>query len=74
MLDTLIANFHRKGGILGRPSVTSFLSYIYELGVSPVEPVRWGPPIDRHGVAYEDSLEYWLRVKRGENPYPTKRP
>ncbi|MEM1894446.1 MAG: molybdopterin dinucleotide binding domain-containing protein [Acidilobaceae archaeon] len=74
MLDTLIANFHRKGGILGRPSVTSFLRYIYELGISPVEPVRWGPPIDRHSVAYEDSLEYWLRVKRGESPYPTKRP
>ena len=86
MLDTLIGNFHRKGGVLGRPSTTSNLNYVYDAGTSGFgEPVRWGPPIDRHGYAYENTLEYWLRVKKalkegktGEEAirvaYPTKRP
>ena len=50
MLDTLVGNFHRKGGILGRPSTTSYNNYVYDAGTSGFgEPVRWGPPIDRHG-------------------------
>jgi anaerobic selenocysteine-containing dehydrogenase len=75
MLDTLVGNFHRVGGILGRPSTTSYNDKIYNCGISGFgEPIRWGPPIDRHGYMYEDTLEYWVRVKRGENPYPARRP
>ncbi len=85
-LDILIGNFHRRGGLLGRPSLTSYNSYLYDLRDSGFgEPVRWGPPIDRHKYSYEDTLEYWLRVKKamkegkkGEEAvkaaFPTKRP
>lgn len=75
MLDTLIGNFHRKGGILGRPATTNFSTFAYHVGTSGFgEPVRWGPFIDRHKSKYEDTLEYWIRVKRGESPYPARRP
>ncbi|MEM4970188.1 MAG: molybdopterin-dependent oxidoreductase [Sulfolobales archaeon] len=74
ILDTLIGNFHRKGGLLGRPGTTAYTNYIYTLVPPPEAPTIWGPPIDRHRYAYEDTLEYWLRVKRGEKPYPAKRP
>ncbi|MEM4024252.1 tetrathionate reductase subunit A [Pyrobaculum sp.] len=86
MIDTLVGNFHRKGGLLGRASTTSFNNYVYNVGPSGFgEPVRWGPPIDRHGYKYEDTLEYWLRIKKavkegksGEEAvkaaFPTKRP
>jgi anaerobic selenocysteine-containing dehydrogenase len=75
ILDTLIGNYHRKGGILSRPSTTAFSAKLYNCGSSGFgEPIRWGPPIDRHGYAYEDTLEYWLKVKKGEKSYPAKRP
>jgi anaerobic selenocysteine-containing dehydrogenase len=86
VLDTLIANFHMRGGMLSRPSTTSYNSYLYNVSDSGFgEPVRWGPPIDRHGVDYASTLEYWLRVKKaikegksGEEAlkaaFPTKRP
>jgi len=86
MLDTLIGNFHRKGGQLGPSPTTSDTNYIYNVGVSGFgEPMKWGPPIDRATYAYENTLEYWLRVKKalkegktGEEAiraaYPTKRP
>lgn len=74
-LDILIGNFHRKGGLLGRPGTTSYNNYLYDLRDSGFgEPLRWGPPIDRHGVEYEKTLEYFLKVKKGERPYPTRRP
>jgi tetrathionate reductase subunit A len=86
VIDTLIGNFHRKGGVLGRPSTTSYRSYLYNVDFSGFgEPVRWGPPIDRHAYDYTNTLEYWLRVKKaikegktGEEAikaaFPTKRP
>ncbi|MEM4448223.1 MAG: molybdopterin dinucleotide binding domain-containing protein [Fervidicoccaceae archaeon] len=86
VLDTLIANFHMRGGMLSRPLTTSYNSYLYNVSDSGFgEPVRWGPPIDRHGVDYASTLEYWLRVKKaikegksGEEAvkaaFPTKRP
>jgi anaerobic selenocysteine-containing dehydrogenase len=75
ILDTLIGNYHRRGGILGRPATTKSTVNLYNCGTSGFgEPPRWGPPIDRHRYAYEDTLEYWLKVKRGENPYPARRP
>lgn len=74
-LDILIGNFHRMGGILGRPSLTSYNNYLYNCSASGYgEPVRWGPAIDRHYAAYEKTLMYYRKVKRGENPYPAKRP
>ncbi len=85
-LDILIGNFHRKGGLLGRPSTTSYNSHLYDLRDSGFgQPVRWGPPIDRHKYSYEDTLEYWLRVKQAikegksgkeavKAAFPTKRP
>ncbi|MFN7105970.1 MAG: molybdopterin-dependent oxidoreductase, partial [Pyrobaculum sp.] len=85
-LDILVGNFHRKGGLLARPSVTSYNSYLYDLGHSGFgEPVRWGPFIDRHRNSYEDTLEYWLKVKKAikegksreeaiKAAFPTKRP
>ncbi|MDM7274644.1 MAG: molybdopterin dinucleotide binding domain-containing protein, partial [Thermoprotei archaeon] len=86
ILDTLIGNFHRKGGLLARPSLTSYNSYLYDLRDSGFgEPVRWGLFIDRHKNGYEDTLEYWLGVKKamkegkkGEEAikaaFPAKRP
>ncbi|MEM4449166.1 MAG: molybdopterin dinucleotide binding domain-containing protein [Fervidicoccaceae archaeon] len=86
ILDTLIGNYHRKGGLLGRPSTTSYNSYLYDLRDTGFgEPVRWGPPIDRHRYMYEDTLEYWLRVKKAlkegrtsadalKEAFPTRRP
>jgi len=75
MLDTLIGNFHIKGGMLGRASTTSYSNYVYNISASGFnEPIRWGPPIDRHKYAYEDTLEYWLKIKKKENPYPAERP
>ncbi|MFN3804669.1 MAG: molybdopterin dinucleotide binding domain-containing protein [Pyrobaculum sp.] len=86
ILDTLIGNFHRRGGLLGRPSTTSYNSYLYDLRDSGFgEPVRWGPFIDRHKYSYEDTLEYWLKVKKAikegktggeaiKAAFPTKRP
>ncbi|MEM0463206.1 tetrathionate reductase subunit A [Pyrobaculum sp.] len=85
-IDTLIGNFHRMGGLLGRAANTSYLSYVYNVGYSGFgEPPRWGPPIDRHNYAYEATLEYWLRVKEAlkegkswedavKAAFPTKRP
>jgi anaerobic selenocysteine-containing dehydrogenase len=65
VLDTLIANFQMRGGMLSRPLTTSYNSYLYNVSDSGFgEPVRWGPPIDRHGVDYASILEYWLRVKK----------
>ena len=86
VLDTLVGNFHRKGGLLARPSTTSYNSYLYHLAHSGFgEPTRWGPPIDRHKYSYEGTLEYWLRVKKAlkegkdsseavKSAFPTKRP
>ncbi len=74
-LDMLVGNFHRAGGLLGRPSTTSYNNYLYNCGTSGFgEPLRWGPPIDRHRAEYEKTLLYYRKVKRGENPYPAKRP
>ncbi len=74
-LDILIGNFHRAGGLLARPSTTSYNSYLYNCGASGFgEPPRWGPPIDRHRAEYEKTIMYHRKVKRGENPYPAKRP
>ncbi|MCE4613714.1 MAG: tetrathionate reductase subunit A [Desulfurococcales archaeon] len=75
ILDTLIGNYHVKGGLLARAKHTSYNKYVYHVDKKGFgEPVKWGPPIDRHKAKYEDTLEYWLRAKRGENPYPAKRP
>jgi len=75
ILDTLIGGYHRKGGVLGRPATTASTVKLYNCGTSGFgEPPRWGPPIDRHKYAYEDTLEYWLKVKKGEKPYPARRP
>ncbi len=86
VLDILIGNYHRKGGLLGRAAHTKYNNYLYNTGKKGFgEPVRWGPPIDRHRYAYEDTLEYWLRVKRAlaegkgwdeavKAAYPAKRP
>jgi len=75
ILDTLIGNYHRKGGILGRPATTAYNTKLYNCDSSGFgEPPRWGPIISRQRYAYEDTLEYWLKVKKGENPYPAKRP
>ncbi|GBC69583.1 Tetrathionate reductase subunit A [archaeon HR01] len=74
-LDILIGNLNRKGGLMARASDTNYNSYLYNTGSSGFgEPTRLGPPIDRHAYAYENTLEYWLKKKRGENPYPAKRP
>ncbi|MDW7977736.1 MAG: molybdopterin-dependent oxidoreductase, partial [Candidatus Caldarchaeum sp.] len=74
-LDILVGNYHRIGGILGRPSLTSYNNYLYNCSASGFgEPLRWGPPIDRHAVEYEKTIMYYRKVKRGENPYPAKRP
>ncbi|GBF09941.1 molybdopterin oxidoreductase, molybdopterin binding subunit [Aeropyrum pernix] len=74
-LDTLVGNYHRKGGLLARAGHTKYNSYVYHVDTKGFgEPVKWGPPIDRHKAKYEDTLEYWLKVKKGENPYPAKRP
>lgn len=74
-LDILIGNLNRRGGLMGRASHTNYNGYLYNTGTGGFgEPPRLGPPIDRHGYAYETTLEYWLKVKRGENPYPAKRP
>lgn len=74
-LDTLVGNYFAKGGVMGRPSTTKASIYLYNVGTSGFgEPVRFGPPIDRHAVSYEGTLEYWLRSKAGLSPYPTKRP
>ncbi len=74
-LDILIGNYHRSGGILGRPSLTSYNNYLYNCGASGFgEPLSWGPPIDRHSAEYEKTIIYYRKVKRGESPYPAKRP
>ncbi|MEM4298138.1 MAG: molybdopterin-dependent oxidoreductase, partial [Nitrososphaerota archaeon] len=74
-LDILVGNFHRSGGLLARPSTTSYNSYLYNCGASGFgEPPRWGPAIDRHKAEYEKTLMYYRLVKKGENPYPAKRP
>lgn len=73
-LDILVGNYHRKGGLLGRAGHTNYNTELYN--VSPTgfgEPVKWGPPIDRHKYYYEKTLEYHLKSKEG-NPYPAKRP
>jgi len=74
-LDLLIGNYFAKGGLMGRASTTNYNGYLYNVGASGFgEPVRFGPPIDRHGASYESTLEYWLRSKSGSSPYPAKRP
>ncbi|MEM3613750.1 MAG: molybdopterin-dependent oxidoreductase [Nitrososphaerales archaeon] len=74
-LDLLIGNYFAKGGVMGRASTTNFNGYLYSVGTSGFgEPVRFGPYIDRHGVVYENTLEYWLKSKSGLSPYPAKRP
>lgn len=74
-LDILVGNFHRMGGLLARPSLTSYNSYLYNLSASGFgEPISWGPPIDRHRAEYEKTIMYYRKVKSDENPYPAKRP
>ncbi len=74
-LDTLIGNYHRKGGLLARAGHSKYNKYVYHVDKKGFgEPTKWGVPIDRHKAKYEDTLEYWIKVKRGENPYPAKRP
>ncbi len=74
-LDILIGNYHRSGGIMARPSLTSYNNYLYNCGITGFgEPLRWGPWIDRHQGEYEKTIMYYRKVKRGENPYPAKRP
>jgi anaerobic selenocysteine-containing dehydrogenase len=74
-LDILIGNFHRAGGLLARPSTTSYNVYLYNCGASGFdEPPRWGPAIDRHKAEYEKTIMYYRKVKKGEDPYPAKRP
>ncbi|MEM0482184.1 MAG: molybdopterin-dependent oxidoreductase [Nitrososphaerota archaeon] len=74
-LDILVGNFHRSGGLLARPSTTSYNNYLYNCGASGFgEPPRWGPSIDRHKAEYEKTLMFYRKVKKGENPYPAKRP
>jgi anaerobic selenocysteine-containing dehydrogenase len=74
-LDFLIGNYHRKGGLMGRASHTKYNYYLYNTDYKKFgEPKHWGPPIDRCKAKYESTLEYWLKVKKGEDPYPTKRP
>jgi len=74
-LDTLVGNYFAKGGVMGRASLTKARNYLYHVDYSGFgEPVKFGPPIDRHGASYESTLEYWLRSKLGSSPYPTKRP
>jgi len=65
-IDTLLGNIHKKGGLLGRAGHLDYNEFIYDL--KKVKNVSWGPPIDRHGVAYEDSFEYHFKG------YPAKRP
>ena len=74
MIDTLMGNFHRKGGLLARAAHTNYNKKAYNTNYKGFgEPVKWGPMLTvKH--RYEDTLEYWLRLKRGENPYPTRIP
>lgn len=65
-IDTLLGNIHKKGGLLGRAGILNYNEFIYEL--KKVKNVNWGPPIDRHGIAYEDSFEFFFKG------YPAKRP
>ena len=74
-LDVLTGNFHRSGGIMARPSTTSYNNYLYNCGATGFgEPPGWGPSIDRHRAEYEKTIMYYRKVKGGENPYPAKRP
>ncbi|RLJ71180.1 tetrathionate reductase alpha subunit precursor [Hydrogenivirga caldilitoris] len=74
MLDILIGNYHRKGGLLARAGHTKYNKYIYHVDKKKFgEPPKWGPPIDRCKYGYEKTLEYWIRLREGK-PYPTKRP
>ena len=75
-LDILIGNLNKKGGLMARASHTKYNDYLYSTGYKKHfgEPPHFGPPIDRHKYEYENILEYWLKVKKGENPYPAKRP
>ncbi|BAJ49924.1 molybdopterin oxidoreductase, molybdopterin binding subunit [Candidatus Caldarchaeum subterraneum] len=75
VLDIIVGNLNRKGGLMARAAHTNYNGYLYNTGTSGFgEPPRLGPPVDRHGYAYENTLEYLLKLKRGENPYPAKRP
>ncbi len=65
-IDTLLGNIHRKGGLLGRAGHLKSNDYMYDL--KKVKNVSWGFPIDRHGVAYEESFEFIF------SGYPAKRP
>ncbi len=65
-IDTLLGNMHKKGGMLGRAGNLKSNEYIYDL--KKVKNVSWGVPIDRHGVAYEESFEFMF------SGYPAKRP
>lgn len=74
-LDLMVGNYHHKGGLMARASHTNYNGYLYNTGTSGFgQPVRWGPPIDRHGKSYEGTLEYWIRMKRDGEAYPALRP
>ena len=75
MIDAMLGNYHRKGGLLERASHTNYNHKVYNTDKKGFgEPVRFGIPIDRHKATYEDTLEFWMKKKKGENPYPAKRP
>ncbi|MGC9062034.1 molybdopterin-dependent oxidoreductase [Calditerrivibrio sp.] len=74
MLDILIGNYHKKGGLLGRADHTDYSHYIYEVAKFKGQPPKWGPQIDRTKFKYEKTLEYLMKVKEGKNPYGTTRP
>lgn len=74
MMDILIGNYHKKGGLLGRAGHTDYSHYAYELTKFKGQPSKWGPQIDRTKFKYEKTLEYLMKVKKGEKPYGTIRP
>jgi len=74
LIDILIGNYHKKGGLLGRAGHSDYSHYCYEIAKFSGQPVKWGPQIDRTKFKYEKTLEYLMKVKKGENPYGTIRP
>ncbi|MDZ7733168.1 MAG: molybdopterin dinucleotide binding domain-containing protein [Acidimicrobiia bacterium] len=78
MLNALIGNFDRKGGMMKNPGAPDWLEGTYDLETVDGAPEHGGVHVSRVGtksdVTYEETTEYRRKVEAGEDPYPSERP
>jgi tetrathionate reductase subunit A len=78
MLNALIGNFDRKGGMMKNAGEPDWLEGTYDLVTVVGAPEHGGVHVSRVGtktdITYEESTEYRRKVDAGDDPYPSGRP